>query len=161
MAEHLGITLKPLSEFTAGSERQLFALCPEDEAGSLAQLAEAGQSLVLVSSFRGSGSAKAAVALPACSPFERGGSYVNADGIVQEARKVLSAPGIARSPWIQLRNVARAADLGAAFPTTRVEAQDKVFAAVPALAGLLRDKMNEEPQRLAVPGDAAPSKEAP
>lgn len=164
IAEHFGLELKPLDALEPTAGRGLLALCPEEEGSALAAISEAGVSLVLVSSFANAATATAKVSLPASSPFERGGTYLNADKIVQEGRKVLAAPGLARSPWIQLRNLARVAKLADGFPATRADAQDLLFTEIPAISGLDRSSMNESAQRLGLDDpapDAAATKEAP
>jgi NADH-quinone oxidoreductase subunit G len=150
LAAHHDLETRPLAEHPGGA-RVLLALCPEEPAdGPLATLAAGQTQVILTASFDDALGAAAAVRLPAASPFERGGLYVNFEGFVQEGRKAVAAPDGARAPWIQLRNLLRAAGLAEGMPATRREAADAMLAAVPALADLDRDEMNREAQRIEV-----------
>ena len=151
LAAHHGLETRPLTEHPGGA-RALIALTPEEPAdGPLDALISAGLQVILCASFDDALGAAAAVRLPTAAPFERGGLYVNFEGFVQEGRKAVPAPAGARAPWIQLRNLLRAAGLAEGLPATRQEAADAMIAAVPALAGLDRCKMNREAQSIEVP----------
>jgi len=135
LAAHFGVTLKPLSELPAQAGRTLLALCPEIPDGCPGnELPGKGVSVIVTSTFDNALSKKAAVALPAVSPLERGGTYVTFEGVVQQAHKAIDGPAGTHSPWVFLRNLGKAAGCGETFPATRQEAREAVFRAVPGLA---------------------------
>ena len=135
LAAHFGLELKPAADLPATAGRTLLALCPEiPDTCPVAALPGRGVNVVLTSTFDGALAKAAAVALPAVSPFERGGTYVNAQGRGQPSAKVVDGPSNARSPWVHLRNLARACGCGDTFPATREAVLEAARAAVPALA---------------------------
>ncbi len=56
------------------------------------------------------------VFLPAASPFEKDGTFMNSERRVQRVRRAVPAPGHARADWEIICDVARAMGCGAAFP---------------------------------------------
>jgi NADH-quinone oxidoreductase subunit G len=131
LAAHFGLELTTMGALQATSGRTLLALCPEvPDMCPLAGLPAQGVNVVLTGTFDGALARSAAVALPTLSPFERGGTYVNAAGVVQQAAKVVEGPEVASSPWVHLRNLARVAGCGEHFPSTREQAREAVLRAL-------------------------------
>jgi formate dehydrogenase major subunit len=61
------------------------------------------------------------VFLPAASPFEKDGTFMNSERRVQRVRRAVPAPGHARADWEIICDVARAMGFGAAFAFTTAE----------------------------------------
>ncbi len=66
--------------------------------------------------------AHAHLVLPAAGPFEKDGTYMNAERRIQRVRRVVSPPGDAREDWQIVCDVARAMGHGEAFAFGSAEA---------------------------------------
>ncbi len=62
------------------------------------------------------------VILPAASPFEKDGTFMNSERRVQRVRRAIAPPGSAEPDWKIVCDVARAMGFGAAFDFTSAEA---------------------------------------
>jgi formate dehydrogenase major subunit len=61
------------------------------------------------------------VFLPAASPFEKDGTFMNSERRVQRVRRAVPAPGNAHADWEIICDIARTMGFGAAFPFTSAE----------------------------------------
>jgi formate dehydrogenase major subunit len=88
--------------------------------------------------------AHADVFLPACSAFEKDGTFMNGERRVQRVRPAVSPRGAARPDWDIVCSVARALGHGARFSYTDVEEiWDEVRAVWPAGAGMSYDRLEQ------------------
>ena len=97
------------------------------------------------------------VFLPACSSFEKDGTFMNAERRIQRVRAAIEPVGQSRPDWAIVGDVARAMGQGGAFAYESAEAiWDEVRQVWPAVAGITYARLDREGLRWPCPSEDHP-----
>jgi formate dehydrogenase major subunit len=97
------------------------------------------------------------VFLPAASPFEKDGTFMNSERRVQRVRQAIPAPGHAKADWKIVRDVARTMGFASAFPyESAEEIWNEIRSVWKAGAGISYSRLEHEGLQWPCPDEAHP-----
>jgi formate dehydrogenase major subunit len=97
------------------------------------------------------------VLLPAASPFEKDGTFMNSERRVQRVRRAIPAPGHAKADWEIVRDVARTMGFASAFPYhSAEEIWDEIRSVWKAGAGISYSRIEQEGLQWPCPDETHP-----